>query len=191
MSHKDIFNDIYRTRHWGNGSGPGSSVKNTTRYRWFIQNFLISNNIKSVVDIGCGDWQFSRHIDWKGVHYLGLDVSDVVLANTKNFAGEGIEFREIDAVHDELPTADLVIIKDVLQHWNNQDVLKFLPKLNNFRTALITNGFPPERRHALNKNIKTGQQRPIDLGRPPFNVKGNYIFWYTGDEPKYVFCWNR
>lgn len=191
MNHKDVFNDIYLTKRWGEGSGAGSTVKNTVRYRWFVQNFLRSNGIKSVVDIGCGDWQFSRLIDWSGVHYQGLDVSDVVLANTRKFAAEGIEFHELDALHDELPKADLVLIKDVFQHWNNQDVLKFLPKLTNFRTALITNGFAPNRRHALNLNVKTGGQRPIDLGGPPFNVNGNYVFWYMGDEPKYIFCWNR
>lgn len=189
--HKDIFNNIYRNNVWKGGSGPGSTVENTGQYRWFIQNFLTTNGVKSVVDIGCGDWQFSRYIDWRGARYLGLDVSDVVLSNTRNFATDGIEFQEANAVEDDLPSADLALVKDVLQHWSNEDILKFLPKLNRFRTALITNGFVAQRRGALNAAIKTGGHRPVDLRKPPFNIKGNYVFWYRGDEPKYIFCWNR
>jgi hypothetical protein len=29
----------------------------------FFKNFLMNNKIKSVLDIGCGDWQLSRLID--------------------------------------------------------------------------------------------------------------------------------
>lgn len=191
VNHKTIFNNIYRHNSWGGGSGPGSTIANTVQYRWFIQNFVAMNAIKSVVDIGCGDWQFSQRINWNGIRYLGLDVSDVVLSNTRRFAADGIEFREINAISDDLPSADLAIVKDVLQHWNNDDIIKFLPKLENFKTALITNGFPPNLRSAINKNISTGNVRPVDLRAPPFNLKGNYVFWYKGDEPKFVFCWNQ
>lgn len=70
------------------------------------------------------------------------------------------------------------------QHRSKEDVLKFPPKLGKFRTALITKGFALNRQHALDKNFRTGGRRPVDLGAPPFSVKGNCIFRYMGNEPK-------
>jgi hypothetical protein len=189
--HKSIFNRIYHEHLWGQGSGPGSSFDNTVEYRGFLQQFMKTNQIKSVVDIGCGDWQFSQHIDWSGIRYIGLDVSDVVLANTRSFATDGIEFHEFDALSGVLPSADLAIMKDVLQHWSNADILAFLPKLKTFDRVLITNGFPEHAMRQLNADIRPGEYRSIDLSLPPFNLKGSFVFWYNADEPKMVYCWNR
>ena len=144
-----------------------------------------------MLDIGCGDWQFSRHIDWTGIDYLGVDVSAVVLANTKTFTRPGIAFRELNAATDHLPPADVLIAKDVLQHWGNADILDFLPKLTSFRMALITNGFHPARMTKVNLDIKPGNWRPVDLQRSPFNLPGSYVYWFNGGEPKYVFLWSN
>ncbi|MGD0142845.1 MAG: class I SAM-dependent methyltransferase [Rhizomicrobium sp.] len=189
MSHKDVFNRIYSNDLWRHGSGAGSTEKNTVSYRWFIQNFIRSNNILSVVDIGCGDWQFSRLIDWGHTKYLGLDVSDVVLANTTKFSRPGIEFREMDALTDPLPTAELAIVKDVLQHWGNDDILNFIPKLSAFRMALITNSFHPAGLQDKNKDIPTGGWRTVDLAAEPFKLKGQYVYWIMAGEPKMIFLW--
>jgi len=75
--HKRIFNNIYQNNLWDFGSGPGSLEQNTTEYRIFLQNFIRQNKIKRVLDIGCGDWRFSRLMDWSGLVYTGIDVSDV------------------------------------------------------------------------------------------------------------------
>jgi len=112
-THKEVFDRIYSSNFRG-GSGPGSSEENTRQYRAFLKEFLVSNRIKSVVDVGCGDWQLSRHIGWSGIDYLGIDVSAVAIDNTKRFARPGVAFRELDATRDALPPADLLIAKDVL-----------------------------------------------------------------------------
>jgi SAM-dependent methyltransferase len=191
MDHAMVFDHIYTFNLWAAGSGHGSTEENTREYRWFLENFLKSNYIKSVLDIGCGDWQFSRHIDWTGIEYLGVDVSAVVLANTKTFTRPGIEFRELNAVTNPLPSADLLVAKDVLQHWSNADILGFLPKLMSFRMALITNGFHPTGMTSVNLDIKPGRWRPVDLRRPPFSLPGSYVYWFDGGEPKYVFLWSN
>jgi len=191
MDHAQIFDRIYMHNLWRGGSGNGSTEKNTRQYRWFLQNFLKSNQVKSVLDLGCGDWQFSKHLDWTGIDYLGVDVSAVVLKNTKTFTRPGIAFRELNAVTDQLPPADVLIAKDVLQHWGNADILSFLPKLTSFRVALITNGFNPEKMDKVNLDINPGEWRPVDLQKSPFNVPGSYVYWSTAGEPKYVFLWSN
>jgi len=189
QDHKEVFNQIYRENRWGFGSGSGSTVENTNQYRWFVQNFIRSNKIRSIVDIGCGDWQFSKLIDWSGINYIGLDVSDVVLENTRIFARPGISFQEANALKDPLPQADLAILKDVIQHWTNAEILEFWPKLQNFKMALITNGLYPGNPQITNMDIQAGQWRPVDLTIEPFNLKGNYVHWFDGGEPKTIFLW--
>jgi len=191
LSHRDIFNEIYGRNLWGAGSGTGSLVETTVAYRQFLHNFIRTNQIRSVVDIGCGDWQFSKLIDWSGISYTGIDVSDVVLANTQTFARDGVNFLHADARTDPLPKADLLIMKDVMQHWSNDDILTFLPRLSHFQQALITNGFHPSLTALINNDIPAGSFRPVDLRSSPFGVPGNYIQWLQFDEPKWIFHWRH
>ena len=151
-----------------------------------------SNGVRSVVDLGCGDWQFSRHMDWSGIDYLGVDVSKVVLETARQFARPGIAFRALDAVTEALPRADLLIAKDVLQHWGNADILALLPKLSAYRYALVTNGFLPDEAERTNADMAAGFfYRPVDLQKAPFNLGGAYVAWFMVDEPKYAFLWTR
>jgi SAM-dependent methyltransferase len=190
--HRAIFEDIYQSGAWGQGSGSGSSEAVTRPYRQFLEDFMRRHRIRSVVDIGCGDWQFSRHVDWSGVRYLGVDVSATALGISRQFEAPNIAFREADAREEALPPADLLVSKDVLQHWSNDDILRFLPRLQNYRYALITNGFPPKLLPKTNYPRKAGAgYRPIDLAAEPFNLKGRWALEYMGDEPKRVFLWSR
>lgn len=191
-SHLDIFDNIYRNDLWRGGSGSGSREEMTRDYRAFLQKFLSDNRIASVVDLGCGDWQFSRHMDWMGIDYTGVDVSSVVLEATRNYSRDGVRFLHANAVTDALPAADLLIVKDVFQHWSNADILAFLPQLQNYRTALITNGFPEQAMTLVNRDMPAGfQYWPIDLTRPPFSLAGQWVFSFRAGDPKLVFQWSR
>jgi SAM-dependent methyltransferase len=192
MDHAAIFDRIYRENLWGEGSGTGSSADVTRAYREFLHNFLRSNGVRSVVDLGCGDWRFSQLIDWSGIDYLGLDVSKVVLETARRYERPGVRFRALDAVAEPLPPADLLIAKDVLQHWSNADILALLRKLPGFGYALITNGFLPQDAARTNADMPAGMDyRPVDLRRPPFGLPGAYVAWFLMDEPKYCFLWTR
>jgi SAM-dependent methyltransferase len=197
MDHKRIFNEIYLKNAWTFGSGGGSLEESTRDYRGFLQNFMRANRIKSVLDLGCGDWQFSQFINWDGIDYTGIDVSDVVLANTKRFSRPGVQFIELNALMEPLPKADLLIVKDVFQHWGNVEIIHFLPKLQKFERALVVTGGGQSGSHLrpgiINADIPTGSFRPVDLTQKPFGVKGNFIFWYLGykQEPMFVFLWTR
>jgi SAM-dependent methyltransferase len=191
-SHAEIFDDIYRNNLWHGGSGSGSREEMTREYRAFLRTFVHDNQIASVVDLGCGDWQIARHLDWTGIDYTGVDVSSVVLNDTKSFAREGVRFLHANAVTDPLPAADLLIVKDVLQHWSNADILAFLPRLQNYRLALITNGFPEHAAAYVNHDMPAGfHYRPVDPTRSPFNLAGRWVFSFHAGEPKLVFQWSR
>ncbi len=189
--HARIFNRHYRNDDWvGGGSGTGSTPEATATYREFLISFLETRGIRRVVDLGCGDWQFSRLIDWSGIDYTGIDVSGVVLENTKRFAASNIKFFEMNGTSPRLPGADLLIMKDVIQHWSNDDITKFLPNLARFKYALITNG-SHKGADETNSPSKTGGCRPVDLTLPPFSLEGEYVLDFQADEQKITFLWQQ
>jgi SAM-dependent methyltransferase len=189
--HARVFDRIYQQNDWLVGSGPGSTPENTVAYRTFLQRFMREHGVKSVLDIGSGDWQSSRLIDWTGITYHGFDVSETAVALARQHATADIKFTVGNAVCDVLPSADLLIAKDVLQHWSNHDIAAFVAKLSSYRLALFTNGHPPRHDHKTNVDIRPGKGRPIDLAAAPFHLPGDVVFQYDGDEPKRVFLWTR
>lgn len=180
-SNKDVFDEIYRSGTWkGPGeisSGLGSTPENARDYEDFIVAYIERHDIRSMVDVGCGDHQVSHRIlariPWT-VDYTGLDVSSVAIDhNTAKFANEHVRFRCADAAQEELPAADLVVMREVLQHIPNTDVARILPRLKRFPHALVTNTVA---KHAtrLNVDIAPGSASRAALGSglalelPPF-----------------------
>ena len=137
-THSDIFSNIYKKRIWASKdstplSGAGSTVTYNLRYIDFLQNLIHdpAYDIHSIADLGCGDWTFSREIDFSNKNYLGLDcVPSVIEDNTNRFSTPHIQFTLADFSQTQHLTPilqrDLVILKDVLQHWDDSDVSRVL-----------------------------------------------------------------
>ena len=172
----DTFNRIYAEGTWGRDatgtgtSGTGSTLEITREYRAFVENFIKTHQVTSIVDAGCGDWTFSSAMNWGDASYLGIDIaSDVIAAVRKKHERGKISFRVGD-ITDELPAADLLISKDVLQHLPNAMVQRFIRnnlKKGKYKWAILTND-----RGSRNGDTPSGGYRAIDLALPPFDVKG-------------------
>ena len=116
------FGKIYERNAWGYGSGVGSLPLNNIQYMELVRTFIARNRLGSVVDFGCGDWQFSRFINWSGVRYIGVDVVEAVIEqNRALLTGPRIEFHTFETVA-QVPEADLLLCKDVFQHLSNRTV---------------------------------------------------------------------
>ena len=176
----DRFSEIYEKNEWGFGSGAGSLPLNNIDYIKFIKTLLSSNNIKSVVDFGCGDWQFSRFINWDGVTYTGFDiVESVVVRNQALFGRDNITFHVFNQ-ETHLPHADLFLCKDVFQHLPNRLIQQYLRLFKEHaRFMLITNDdWPAE--DLINLDIENGGWRPVRLEREPFSEVAPVILtWMT------------
>jgi GR25 family glycosyltransferase involved in LPS biosynthesis/SAM-dependent methyltransferase/tetratricopeptide (TPR) repeat protein len=172
------FSEIYEMIEWGYGSGVGSLPANNTGYMEFVQSFIETRGINSVVDFGCGDWQFSRLMDWKGASYVGFDlVPSLIERNRKAFARPGVSFEVFRAL-DEVPAADLLLCKDVLQHLPNDTIREYLAAFKRkFKFLLITNDDQPD--SLLNSDIQAGGWRPVRLDRPPFSERAPTILAWT------------
>jgi hypothetical protein len=158
--------------------GEGSTAQNTREYRAFLKKFLKDHNIHSVVDLGCGNWEFSKLINWNGIDYTGSDIVAALISNNKKlFSKPSINFVHSNLLDADLPKADLLICKDVLQHLPTSDVLAISPLLKKYKYCLITNDISPNE-HLINSNVHAGGYRPLDLTQPPFNLKGEKILTF-------------
>lgn len=175
------FSSIYDNRHWGEGSGIGSAPTHVASYLALLSNFMRDNGVRSVVDLGCGDWQFSRLIDWTGIDYRGFDVVDRVVAeNQVRFGGDNVSFAKITSL-DDLPSADLVVCKDVLQHLPLLDVQEFLAFFrSSYGFSFVTNDVFPDQ--WTNTDIPHGGARAIRLDLAPFSLIAPVLLrWEVND----------
>jgi 2-polyprenyl-3-methyl-5-hydroxy-6-metoxy-1,4-benzoquinol methylase len=168
MSNAEVFSKIYKEDLWHGGSGAGSKLENIKEYVDILQKYIDKPEVKTVLDLGCGDWQFSKFLDLSSVSYLGVDVVESVIeSNSTSYSASNIKFISRDITTYEVPKADLIICKDVLQHLCNKDVVTTLVKIiTSSKFSLITNDFNPE--NTENKDIDNGDYRCLDLTLSPF-----------------------
>lgn len=184
-TYEKVFTHIYTAHIWGTNnqgegfSGGGSTIDNTQEYRRFLEHFMIDYKIKSVVDAGCGDWEFSRLINWQNIQYIGYDVVEhIIKKNIAQYKAPNITFIYESFLSANLPEADLFICKHVFQHLDNESILAFLPKLKKFKYCLITNEVYPSTLSSDNPDTKIGGGQKIDLSQPPFNITGTKVLNY-------------
>lgn len=186
---ENIFTGMHE-RNLKSSRPEGSLLQNTQPYVDFLQAFIKENAIRSVVEVGCGDWSISRYIPWGDIQYHGYDVvKNVVEQNKKKYGRANVQFTHADALSSDLPSADLLICKDVLQHLSNEEIIHFLAKTDKFKHCLITNDINRvDKTVEHNTPIQTGKYRPLDLSHKPFKANGIKLLTYaSGSTIKQVF----
>lgn len=149
LSLRETFQTIYRTKAWGDDgtpfcSGGGSRGENCARYCDLCLKIIRENGVRSVVDLGCGDFFVGRHIvEATGIRYTGIDVvPELIEFHKQTFQNEHTGFQCADITKDALPAADLCLIRQVLQHLSNQEILNALDNLKCYRRILISEDVP-------------------------------------------------
>lgn len=165
---KDVFSTIYKYNKWGGGSGPGSFKECTVEYLAFLHKFVYSHDIRSIADLGCGDWQMLKHFNFtNNINYYGYDVvQDVIEADKRLYGKENINFYLLESV-SKMRITDLLMVKDVLLHWNNEMIINFLKSVMiKYKYVILVQDFDDGKE---NKDIEVGQFRSINLELYPFN----------------------
>jgi SAM-dependent methyltransferase len=148
-------------------SGPGSSSAQTGELRRFLPRLLERLGVRSILDVGCGDFNWLRQVALPDIDYLGIDVdSEIVAENEWRYAGERLAFRRADILCEELPAADVILCRDVLTHLSFENIYR---TIRNFLASgsgyLLTTTFTGSRR---NRDTRDGTWRTLSLTRPPF-----------------------
>lgn len=188
------FEKVYKNKEWGANpegkgySGYGSTAQATVLWRTFLQQFMKENNIKSVVDAGCGDWTSTDLTDWSGVDYTGYDIVDsVIQADKAKFEKPNIHFITANVVTTDMKPADLLIVKHVLQHLSNAEVAQLLTQLPKYKHVLLVDSVNNITLSGENNDIKAGSFRELDPTKPPFNVPGDKpLTFYDGGNMQQV-----
>lgn len=170
---KELFTKYYKENTWRGQesvSGPGSDYEQTKFLVPELQILLKRFNIKSILDVPCGDFNWMKNIDLNGINYTGGDiVSEMVKKNNKRYRKNNVNFELIDIVNNSLPQNDLIIVRDCLVHLPNKDVITALKNIKQSRSKyLLTTNFS-WRSLQNNKDIAIGAWRRINLQQLPFS----------------------
>jgi 2-polyprenyl-3-methyl-5-hydroxy-6-metoxy-1,4-benzoquinol methylase len=165
------FVDHSRSLNQESLSGPGSSIANTVEVRNLLHKCIFNYNIKSILDLGCGDWNWLQNVCLDGVNYLGWDADvDLIVSNLFNYSEDNITFDTLDICLEEYPSVDLIICRDVLFHMPINLAQKIINKSKKSCKLFLSTSF-------LDVKINTGIQSglnwgyyPINLNAPPFNL---------------------
>lgn len=169
-----IFTEIYRTNHWGSPetiSGRGSELRQTEAVRAGLAHILAAYRIRTVVDAGCGDLNWIRHVAGfeRLDSYLGVDIVAELIGDCQSRYGSArIAFKRADLTREDMPTADLIICRDFLVHLTIGQVLTVLSSIVRSGSGYLlatTYVHLPD-----NRETKGGHWRPINLQAPPFNL---------------------
>jgi SAM-dependent methyltransferase len=180
----DIFDEIYANAQWGGkagdiNSGYGSDGELAESYVKAVVSFLREVSCSVVVDIGCGDFRIGSRIAFAIPQYVGVDVSSIAIGRNKSLHNrDGVSFVVCDAEHDPLPSGDVCLIRQVLQHLSNRSIKKILDRLvATYRYVIVTEHLPSQNSfRAFNLDKPTGGDvRPyfgsgVYVDRPPFGL---------------------
>lgn len=192
VNYKDIFIGIYNNNGFGSlesKSGPGSTLDGTEKLRESIKKLVKDKNIKSVVDIPCGDFNWMKEIVFNFESYIGGDiVKKAIDENNEKYSNSRIKFIEFDVLNDEIPNGDLLIVRDIIGHFPIEDGVKILKNIlnSNCKYLLSTtwakkidgDWFPCEKNdvHRENEGVDYGRFYPVNLLSEPFNLPNAEIY---------------
>jgi SAM-dependent methyltransferase len=111
------------------GSGIGSRGQNLLHKRKVIESFLQATAPKSVLDIGCGDHEVFRSIEYLP-GYTGIDVSTVAINNNiRNFPNRRFECLDFVSCTDvQRLRSDVILCLEVLIHQHRWELYDGLVK---------------------------------------------------------------
>ena len=143
------FQKIYDSNAWGNNSDRAPVIAKQSPsgkfYMSMIKDICEKYEIKSILEVGCGNYELMKfNIDYYNenqIHYLGTDiVENNIVKNLKLYKTEYVDFKKLSDVSQI--GFDLVIIKDVIQHYDTEEALDMINTLiKNNKFVFCINGF--------------------------------------------------
>lgn len=183
-STKAVMAQIYEQHLWGRKdfdfySGIGSHDSFTVNsYVKVVTDFFKSkNNALAVCDLGCGDFNIGHQLVPHTSEYFAIDIVNALIERNKTlFKAEHLEFCCLDISKEELPKADCVILRQVLQHLSNAEIKRIIDKLSNYKYIILTEHLPskdfePNKDKIASQGIRIKQNSGVDVLAEPFNLK--------------------
>ena len=183
----DVFTSVYEKKSWGRSrdrryfSGSGSNNETIiSTYVESVSRFLEDfDQPQLIVDLGCGDFTVGSKLVPFVSRCIAIDIfSGVIEENKELYRSDKVEFRVLDFINDDIPFANIVLVRQVLQHLSNRDILKFVTKISKrCQYLVVTEHLPGKSGFVPNKDKPTGPgfRVPLDSGviltAPPFSLQ--------------------
>ena len=188
LSNAEVFEKIYDEKRWGipEASGRQFSSGDGTRDKDIVSEYVdavthfLSNHkdVKSGLDLGCGDFSVGVAFCDFFEDYKAMDVAKNVVAENKDFyRSKKVKFSSVDLANGEIPTSDVIFVRQVLQHLSNSEIKKFVRNVEGkFRYLIVTESLSKSKSFSANKDIITGpgirihEKSGVVLEADPFNL---------------------
>lgn len=158
--------------------GWGSRMECTVVARALIERTIEEFSVKTMIDIGCGDFHWMSAVDLHGIAYLGLDVLDVLIENNRRQYSHR-QFDKFNLVTQVPPPADLLFCRDLLGHLPNELAKEALGNLLQSRShylAITTNDDLTENVELpLSKGLGVWGWRRLNVEKPPYNLRKKVV----------------
>ncbi len=117
-------------------------------------------------------------------------MESVIQVNQQSYGTEKVSFVLRESTEAPLPTADLFIAKEVLQHLPSADVHSILALASNYRYAIFVNDIAHQRRAGwqrgwrwqdvseVNIDVEAGGYRLLSLRDAPFRLDARQALTY-------------
>jgi len=204
---KIIFKLIFKTNHWGryqkidlknlqvSGVGSIPNTKQTQSVIEGLSNFCKKENIKSILDMPCGDFAWMKDFMKlnNNILYTGYDVvEEIIEINNSIYSKTNIKFFTKDIVEiEDYGNFDLVFIRDFFIHISNKEIIKVINSLKNskikfFAFSSHNNTFSSSEKHDLNSEVALGQHRKLNMCIKPFYMKDYYFSISEGIDGRFI-----
>lgn len=169
---EDTFSWIVAEGGWGCAEtpcGPGSTAEAAAPILRALPSWIRRYRIRSIADIGCGDFHWMKEMDLSGVEYDGYElVRELVLWNRTVHGNSTIRFHRFDATREVPGPADLVMLKDVLIHLPDDLGAQVLANIRESGACFLAATTHP--RAPGWRRIAPGEFSPADLEQAPFRL---------------------
>ena len=174
-------------------SGPGSTLGYTSELRATLPAMVRALGCRSMLDAPCGDFNWMKAVDLTDIAYTGADIVPSMIE------GLGQEYPQhsfvcLDITKDPLPKADFVLIRDVLFHLSNVDVVRVLQNFVESGSAWLATSHSFHVTEMVDVVSEPTTFRPVNLTTPPFHfdhpdhVLKDYV---PGFLPRWLGIWPR
>jgi SAM-dependent methyltransferase len=138
-----LFRLYHRTNYWGDPttrSGDSSRPERAKVATKLLQSILNANPRIRLLDLGCGDFSWGSKLCLPSTcRYIGVDiVPEVIEANSHLYSSPPrLQFMTADATVDELPEADVVLIRDLFIHLEDDEIRAVLRAVDRCQPSLL------------------------------------------------------
>jgi len=180
---ESVFTEIYLRNLWGNPesrSGPTSTVERSRELRESFPELIKSLGIESILDCGCGDWNWMCHLSLD-VSYIGVDIVRPLIETLQTtYSKDNIVFQQMDVTKDPPETADLWLARDLLGILDYNGIRGFIEKFLESKSLYLA--ITSVETEQENTDGVPGLRRPIDIFMPPFIINDAIKIVYDGNE---------